>query len=54
MCQELKFLGNAIVAALEKKDSGELALLNSTQGMKMLDLAKEIKKAAGSRLSVGC
>jgi hypothetical protein len=43
LCQELKALGNAILAALEKKDAGNLSLINSTQSMKMLDLVKEVK-----------
>lgn len=36
-------LGNAILANLEKRDAGQLALLNSTQGMTLLDAVREVK-----------
>lgn len=45
LCQELKNLGNGILAALEKRDAGQLALLNSSQSMKLLDAVRDVKKS---------
>ncbi|EXL65559.1 hypothetical protein FOPG_18219 [Fusarium oxysporum f. sp. conglutinans race 2 54008] len=43
LCQELKALGAAILAAIEKKDAGQLALLQSTHSIKLLEAVKEVR-----------
>lgn len=44
LCAELKSLGGALLAALEKKDSEELTLLRSSHEIAMLILVSEIRK----------
>lgn len=43
-CGEVKSLGAALLAALEKKDAEALALLRSTQEIRLQQAAREIKK----------
>ena len=44
ICAEVKSLGGALLAALEKKDAEELALLRSSQEIEMLNLMALIKE----------
>jgi len=43
-CGEVKILGNAILAAIEKKEAEHLALLRSSQEIAMLKLVESIKE----------
>ena len=43
-CNEVKGLGGSLLSALEKKDSEHLALLRSSQEIKILELVEQIKK----------
>ncbi|CAM1504847.1 Fc.00g024380.m01.CDS01 [Cosmosporella sp. VM-42] len=43
LCQELKSLGAAILTAIEKKDAGQLALLQSRQSIKLLEATKDVR-----------
>ena len=44
LCSDVKALGGALLAALEKKDAEEMALLRSSHELKVLDAVKETKK----------
>ena len=44
LCSDLKALGGALLSALEKKDAEELALLRSTQELKLLNAVKQIRE----------
>jgi hypothetical protein len=44
LCAELKSLGGALLAALEKKDAEELTLLRSSHEVAMLTLVRDIRK----------
>ncbi len=44
LCGEVKSLGGALLAALEKRDAEELALLRSTHEMKVLKAARAVKE----------
>lgn len=44
LCSEVKSLGAAMLAALEKKDAEDLALMRSTHEIKLLESIKEVKK----------
>ena len=44
LCSEVRALGNALLSALEKKDSEQLALLRSGQEIQMLKLARAVKE----------
>ncbi len=44
LCAELKSLGAALLAALEKRDAEELALLRSSHEVELLTLAQQIKQ----------
>lgn len=44
LCQEVKALGSAILAALEKKDAEGLALLRSKHEVQMLEMIRDVRK----------
>ena len=44
LCSELKSLGAALLAALEKRDAEKLSLLRAEQETALLDLAEEVRK----------
>ncbi|HEX2740960.1 MAG TPA: hypothetical protein VHM69_10975, partial [Rubrobacter sp.] len=44
LCSELKGLGSALLSALEKRDAEALALLRSSQEIKVLDAARQVKE----------
>jgi Tc toxin complex TcA C-terminal TcB-binding domain/Neuraminidase-like domain/Salmonella virulence plasmid 28.1kDa A protein/Putative peptidoglycan binding domain len=44
LCGEVKSLGGALLSALEKRDSEEIALLRSTHEMKVLNAVRAIKE----------
>ena len=44
LCGEVKSLGGALLAALEKRDAEEMALLRSTHEMKVLNAVRAIKE----------
>ena len=48
-CNEVKALGAALLAALEKQDAEALALLRSTHEIAVLKAAREVRQAAGRR-----
>ena len=43
LCQELKSLGAGMLAAMEKKDASQLALLQSNHSMKLLDAMTDVR-----------
>lgn len=43
-CQEVKALGGALLAALEKKDAEGLSLLRATQEISLLEAVREVRK----------
>ena len=44
VCSDVKMLGSSMLAALEKKDAEELALLRSGHELKMLEMIRDIKE----------
>lgn len=44
LCQEVKALGSAILAALEKRDAEELSLLRSDYEVQMLEMVREVRE----------
>lgn len=46
LCGEVRALGSAALAAIEKKDAERLALIRSTQELELLDLVRRVKEDA--------
>jgi|GEM_PF-1020687 len=44
LCNEVKTLGNSLMAALEKKDAEQLALLRATQELDLLNLVQAVRE----------
>jgi hypothetical protein len=44
LCNDVKILGGSLLAALEKKDGEEMALLRSVHELRMLEMIKDVKE----------